>query len=291
MDRSQGIHRIGRAAALDLQCADLSPASPPTASRHIARRCSRPGSSSSPLWGALCAGISSTRSKPSSACAWRASARCPRWGGLNVPPRMPIERDARASPAPQARTCPSPSIRYLNVHSSRSPIGPARVQLLRRVADLRAHPELAAVGEARRGVHVHAGRVHAQLKGPRALGVRGHDRLGMPAPVAADVLDRLLVEPTTLTASVSARYSVPQSSSRRRRRDPDARSPAPRVRSSPRSSTPASPSARTIRGTNSAAIVLVDQQRLGGVAHPRALRLRVQHDRLAPARDPRAAST
>ena len=91
MDRSQGIHRIGRPAALDLQAAGLAARpSPPTASRHISRRRSGPGSSRSPLCGALFAGISSTRSKPSSVFACLASARCPRWGGLNVPPRMPI---------------------------------------------------------------------------------------------------------------------------------------------------------------------------------------------------------
>ena len=47
----------------------------------------------------------------------------------------------------------------------------AGVQLLRRVADLGAHPELAAVGEARRGVDVDAGRVDAELEGPRGGGV------------------------------------------------------------------------------------------------------------------------
>ena len=47
---------------------------------------------------------------------------------------------------------------------------PARVELLGRVADLGAHPELAAVGEARRGVDVDAGRVDALLE--RARGDR-----------------------------------------------------------------------------------------------------------------------
>ena len=43
----------------------------------------------------------------------------------------------------------------------------AGVELLGRVADLRAHPELAAVGEARRGVDVDAGGVDLELEGPR----------------------------------------------------------------------------------------------------------------------------
>src|SRR5271154_6253714 len=68
----------------------------------------------------------------------------------------------------------------------------ARVQLLGRVSDLRAHPELAAVGEARGGVHIHAGRVHAELEGPGGSRVARDDRLGVSAAVAADVLDRLL---------------------------------------------------------------------------------------------------
>ena len=94
------------------------------------------------------------------------------------------------------------------------PDRPARVQLLGRVADLRAHPELAPVGEARRGVHVHARRVHAQLEGARGGGVARDDRLGVPAAVAADVLDRLLdaSRPRRRRGS-SARYSVAQSSS------------------------------------------------------------------------------
>ena len=94
------------------------------------------------------------------------------------------------------------------------PDRPARVQLLRRVADLRAHPELAAVGEARRGVDVHAGRVDAELERARGGGVARDDRLGVPAAVARDVLDRLL-EPSRRRRrrACSARYSVAQSSS------------------------------------------------------------------------------
>ena len=58
------------------------------------------------------------------------------------------------------------------------------MQLLGRVADLGAHPELAAVGEARGGVDVHAGRVDAELERPRRLGAAGDDRLGVARAVA-----------------------------------------------------------------------------------------------------------
>src|SRR4051795_11397015 len=67
-----------------------------------------------------------------------------------------------------------------------------RVQLLRRVADLRAHPELPAVGEASRRVHIHARGVDTELERPRGSGVERHDRLGVTAAVTLDVLDGLL---------------------------------------------------------------------------------------------------
>src|ERR1700730_18740470 len=69
---------------------------------------------------------------------------------------------------------------------------PARVQLLSGVTDLRPHPELATIGEARGGVHVHAGGVDTELEGAGGGGVARGDRLGVPAPVATGVLDCLL---------------------------------------------------------------------------------------------------
>ena len=68
----------------------------------------------------------------------------------------------------------------------------AGVQLLSRVADLRAHPELAAVGEPRRRVDVHAGGIDAELERARRRRVPGDDRLGVSRAVSVDVLDRLL---------------------------------------------------------------------------------------------------
>src|SRR5215470_15497504 len=67
---------------------------------------------------------------------------------------------------------------------------PARVQLLRGVADLGAHPELAAIGESRGCVDVDAGGVDAELERARGVAVARDDRLGMPGRVAPDVLDR-----------------------------------------------------------------------------------------------------
>src|SRR4029079_11649343 len=68
----------------------------------------------------------------------------------------------------------------------------ASVQLLRRVADLGPHAELAAVGEAGRGVDVDAGRVDAELECPRRVDRARDDGLGMAGAVLADVVDRLV---------------------------------------------------------------------------------------------------
>src|SRR6478735_4586310 len=67
---------------------------------------------------------------------------------------------------------------------------PARMQAIRRDADLGAHAVLAAVGEAGRRVHVHGRGVH--LAGEPLGGglVLGDDRLGMARAVAGDVLER-----------------------------------------------------------------------------------------------------
>src|SRR5687767_10002915 len=98
--------------------------------------------------------MSTTLSRPSCACASCAIARWPTCGGLNVPPRMPILIGARASPdVPVALH--EVLVRAQLAQADR----PAGVELLGGVADLRAHAELAAVGEPRRRVDVHAGRV------------------------------------------------------------------------------------------------------------------------------------
>src|SRR5271166_7187539 len=130
---------------------------PSTASWHMRRRCSGPGSqasSTSALCGVVWVGTSSTCSSPSSLRAWRATARCPRCGGLKLPPRMPSERAPACDPPALAtgRSRADVSV-ALDEVLERAQLaqsdGAARVQLLRGVADLGAHPELAPVGEAR----------------------------------------------------------------------------------------------------------------------------------------------
>src|SRR3954447_11026680 len=98
-------------------------------------------------------------------------------GGLNVPPRIPMELMA---------LCPRVAVAGHDV-LDRAQLAhadwAAGVQLLRRVADLGSHAELAAVGEARGGVHVDARRVHAELERPRCGRVARDDRLRMARTV------------------------------------------------------------------------------------------------------------
>ena len=110
------------------------------------------------------------RAAASASCA---QTRWPTCGGLNVPPRSPT------APGVSARTWPVALDQVLERAQLAQADRAARVQLLRRVADLGAHAELAAVGEARRGVDVDAGGVDAELERPRGRGVAGHDRLGV----------------------------------------------------------------------------------------------------------------
>ncbi len=125
------------------------------------------------------------------------------------------------------------------------------MQLLRRVADLRAHPELEAVGKPRRSVHVDASRVDAARKRIGRL-VRGrHDRVRMPRAVRVDVR-RSPRPPRRRCRSTASSRGTPSPSpppSPRPSRLPE----APRARSSPTSSTPASASALATAGRNASA--------------------------------------
>src|SRR5215217_264129 len=126
----------------------------------MATRCSTPGSASIALCGATATGTSSTRSSSSWISASCAQTRWARCGGLNVPPSRPT----RATLWPDlARALDHVFERAQLAQPDR----PARVQLLGRVADLGAHAELAAVGEARRRVDVDACGVDAALERPR----------------------------------------------------------------------------------------------------------------------------
>src|SRR4051794_22787386 len=126
--------------------------------------------------------MSRTRSRSSWSCASWAQSRWATCGGLNVPPSTPT-RGLRAD-------VPRSPHDVLERAQLAQPDRAARVELLRRVADLGAEAELAAVGEPRRGVDVDAGRVDAELEGPRAVVGARDDRLGVPRPVAADAFDR-----------------------------------------------------------------------------------------------------
>src|SRR5918911_259587 len=99
--------------------------------------------------------------------------RWPRCGGLNVPPSRPIRATGR--PARSASHLAVAFDQVLGRAQLAQPYRAAGVQLLRRVADLGAHAELAAVGEARRGVDVDAGSVDAELERSRRVDRAGHD--------------------------------------------------------------------------------------------------------------------
>ena len=66
----------------------------------------------------------------------------------------------------------------------------AGVKLARGDADLGAEAEFTAVGELRRGVVEHDGRIHFVEKFLRGLGVLGHDRIGMMRSVFVNMRDR-----------------------------------------------------------------------------------------------------
>ncbi len=186
------------------------------------------------------------RRASSRAARARASARCPRCGGLNVPPRMPSahERPARdaGSGANVAVALDEVLVRAELAQADR----PARVQLLRRVADLRAHPELATVGEARRGVHVDARRVDTELEVHARRPCRasrsppsGRCRIGRCARSPARP------SPRRRSRSSSPRYSVAQSSSLAACTSAASLpGESASARSSARTSTPASPQRR-----------------------------------------------
>src|SRR5829696_7426700 len=97
-------------------------------------------------------------------------------GGLNAPPRTPTA-------ATSAPDLPVAVDDVLEGRQLSEADGSARMKLLGGIADLGAHPELEAVGEAGRGVHVHHGRVDSV--GKRLRGVIGgrDDRLRVPSAV------------------------------------------------------------------------------------------------------------
>ena len=145
--------------------------------------------------------------------------------------------------------------------------------------DLGAEPELAAVGEARRGVDVHAGRADA-----------ADERVGRAEMLSVTIASEWPVssvsmwsiasstESTVRTASTRSRYSVAQSSSVGRQARRAERLGGVRVGAQ----LDAGVAQRRRRSGEQRQRVAVHEQRLGGVAHAGPLRLRVDDDRAAP---------
>ena len=201
-----------------------------------------------------------------------------------------------ASAPAQARTCPSPSTRYLNVHSSRSPIGPRAwsfwVELPISAPIPNSPPSVKRVEAF---TYTHAAST-PELERARGGRVARDDRLGVPASRSGRCArSPPPTDSTTPTASVGARYSVAQSSSvaastagapcdRRRRAAVACGEAARAARVGIRTQARPRRQRASTRGRNVVRDRLVHEQRLGGVAHARALGLGVQHDRARPAR-------
>src|SRR4051794_32715391 len=194
-------------------------------------------------------------SRSSSSRAWRASAIWPAWGGLKVPPRIPIAANLSPPTSRSSADVPVAFDEVLERAQLAQPDRAAGVQLLGRVADLRPHPELAAVREAGRRVHVHARGVHTELERARGCRVEGDDRLRVAAAVAPDVIDRLIDggddRHRERRAEVLRRPVVSAAGSAR---SPAAGAARACARSSARSVTPASLSASAATGTKRSAI-------------------------------------
>src|ERR1019366_8980901 len=67
----------------------------------------------------------------------------------------------------------------------------ARADLVSADADLGAHAELAAVGEAGRGVPINRGGIHLAEELPRSRLIPRHDAVGVRRAVMVDVVNRL----------------------------------------------------------------------------------------------------
>ena len=218
-----------------------------------------------------------TRSRPSWSRASWAQTRCPMCGGLNVPPRTPSVRATRRHGTHVAVALDHVLVGAQLAQADRA----AGVELLGRVADLGAHAELAAVGEARRRVDVDAGRVDAELERARRCRVARDDRLRVAGAVRVDVLDRLL-DGVDDADGEHEREELRRPSPRRSRR----RAPPPVAgerracarRRAARRPRPRSAAQRARQERRRG--VGVDEQRLGGVADARTLRLGVDDDRL-----------
>ena len=180
MELRQGIDGVRRAAALDLELATPRSRSSPAhrqpaqlqpvlgarvVRRRLVRRRRRPASAA-------------PRSSPSWACASWAHTRWPRWGGLNIPPRMPSLRDR------YGRTWPAPSTTYLYVHSSRTPIGPRACSFCVELPISAPMPNSPpSVKRVEAFTYTQAASTPRSKAAAALVGARD-DRLGVPAAVA-----------------------------------------------------------------------------------------------------------
>src|SRR5450830_1394334 len=157
-----------------------------TASAVISRRTLAAVRCTRSLCGGATAGTKSTRSRPSRACASEAMTRWPTCGGSKLPPMTP--RPGRAFCTALGAHLPVAPQLVLDAGELLEGDGAAHMQLLRGDPHLRAQPELATVGEARRRVHVHAGGVDLGREPSGGAEVFGDDRLGVARAVRGDVL-------------------------------------------------------------------------------------------------------
>src|SRR5215211_9294661 len=106
-------------------------------------------------------------------------------GGLNAPPRTPTAETA----APSAHLAVAAED-VLGGRQLAQAGWAASVQLLRRVADLGAHPELETIGEPRRRVDIDRRGIHRARERLGGLLRRRDDRLRVACAVAVDMVDR-----------------------------------------------------------------------------------------------------
>src|SRR5581483_2323156 len=143
---------------------------------------------------------------PSASRTSSAERRWPKWIGLKLPPssptRMmpghsgrPADRCGRGRQSLVGRT----SISYLAAaldeilvdRQFAQPHWAARMETVGRDPGFGTEAELAAVGEARRGVDVNRGRIDLALEARGGILVGGDDRVGKAGAMARDELDRL----------------------------------------------------------------------------------------------------
>ena len=87
------------------------------------------------------------------------------------------------------------------------------MQLLRRDTDLCAEAKLAAIGKARRGVHVDRRRIHLALEARTVLGIGRHDRFAVSRAMLIDVRNGIRQGGASSSIAVSKRLQISFNSS------------------------------------------------------------------------------